>query len=777
MAVDRSKFRTCQQTSFCRRHRDDRSKPAFDYRLLSDSIRFHGNQDDANADRDADRDADNGKEDGDGSNANANTNANDLLGKDDNITYYQKMKRFLSRSSTPGNDTIDPYVKGPPPFFTATLVNTSPDSYYSTGTSAGTGTGEEELDLAIHLHQDGVARLRITERYDAGHANADHEEEAPFAKNARWTSDELILNHEEMIGVDGKQVKVLDWNQVSDLVHKIHHHADAEEQQLDKDNFVAFQYGDLNHGGVDVGADADVNVNAALLLVQFQPFAIHMWRTGSAEMAQTEQPIVSFNSEQLFHFEVRRLKEQKQKHQHRENGNSDNEKEHGGGDVDVDVDVKVDKHGGKEVVGYWEDGLAIYADGTREEKKETDGEHANTDITAAATAAPTESSTFQIDTEGMWEEKFSSHHDSKPHGPTSVGADITFPASSHIFGLPEHASSTQLQSTKGEGAHYKEPYRLYNLDVFEYELDETMALYGEVPLIVSQSLEGGSVGVFWFNPSETFVDVEHVNDDQHKVAKTHWISESGIVDLFLLPGPNPKTLYEQYARLTGRVSLPPMFSLGYHQCRWNYRDEDDVYQVHGKFEELDYPYDVLWLDIEHTDGKRYFTWDDNQFPNPIPMQEKLSGQGRKMVTIVDPHIKRDDKYYIHKEATAKGLYIKDQTGEKDYDGWCWPGSSSYLDFTNEKVRSWWADQFAYNRYIGSTPSLYTWNDMNEPSVFNGPEISMQKDLMNLDGVEHREWHNLYGLLFQRATAEGLVRRNKGGNIRPFVLSRSFFAGR
>lgn len=96
------------------------------------------------------------------------------------------------------------------------------------------------------------------------------------------------------------------------------------------------------------------------------------------------------------------------------------------------------------------------------------------------------------------------------------------------------------------------------------------------------------------------------------------------------------------------------------------------------------------------------------------------------MTIVDPHVKRDDRYYIHKEATAKGLYIKDKDGQKDFDGWCWPGSSSYLDFTNEKARSWWADQFGYDRYHGSTPSLYTWNDMNEPSVFNGPEGNLSE---------------------------------------------------
>jgi mannosyl-oligosaccharide alpha-1,3-glucosidase len=66
--------------------------------------------------------------------------------------------------------------------------------------------------------------------------------------------------------------------------------------------------------------------------------------------------------------------------------------------------------------------------------------------------------------------------------------------------------------------------------------------------------------------------------------------------------------------------------------------------------------------------------------------------------------------------------------------------------------------------------------MNEPSVSNGPEISMQKHLLNLNGMEHRDFHNLYGMLFQRSTMEGLIRRNKGENIRLFVLSRAFFAG-
>ena len=72
------------------------------------------------------------------------------------------------------------------------------------------------------------------------------------------------------------------------------------------------------------------------------------------------------------------------------------------------------------------------------------------------------------------------------------------------------------------------------------------------------------------------------------------------------------------------------------------------------------------LDIERTDGKRYFTWDNLLFPNLGEMQNKLIAKGRHMVAIVDPHIKRDDGFLLHKEATQKRYYVKDVHG-KDYD--------------------------------------------------------------------------------------------------------------
>ena len=109
------------------------------------------------------------------------------------------------------------------------------------------------------------------------------------------------------------------------------------------------------------------------------------------------------------------------------------------------------------------------------------------------------------------------------------------------------------------------------------------------------------------------------------------------------------------------------------------------------------------------------------------MLDNIASKGRKMVTIIDPHIKRDDNYYIHKEASASGLYVTKKDGDQ-YEGWCWPGSSSWPDFLRDDVTKWWISKFQYDNYKHSSNDLFTWNDMNEPSVFSGPEITMQKDV-------------------------------------------------
>lgn len=195
-------------------------------------------------------------------------------------------------------------------------------------------------------------------------------------------------------------------------------------------------------------------------------------------------------------------------------------------------------HAGKTIVDYGEDGLAVYSDGTKQAA--TSGRFATPaaeggEADAAAAAAPADTHAG----DALWDESFGSHRDPKPFGPSSVGMDFTFEGSSHVYGLAEHAAPHNLPSTTGTGASYKDPYRMYTLDVYDYELDSPMALYGGVPLIYAHSAQQ-TVGVLWFNPTETFIDISRTESSFFSRGECHAVwQRSAEAARECHDGPNP----------------------------------------------------------------------------------------------------------------------------------------------------------------------------------------------------------------------------------------------
>ncbi|ODV98038.1 hypothetical protein PACTADRAFT_47860 [Pachysolen tannophilus NRRL Y-2460] len=384
-----------------------------------------------------------------------------------------------------------------------------------------------------------------------------------------------------------------------------------------------------------------------------------------------------------------------------------------------------------------------------------------------------------------------SKNDKLPFGPESIGLDVSLLQIDTVFGLAEHSSmNLQLKDTSET-----DPYRLFNVDIFEYETESQFPMYGSIPFIMGVR-EDYSVGVFWVNGADTWVDVNKIYDGddvneqrqqqqqqvlsskKEKKTSTHWMSENGIIDLVIMVGKTPSEVNSKYGLVTGFTKLPALFSLGYHQCRWNYNDEEDVLNVHQNFDIYNISYDTIWLDVEYTDSKRYFTWKDQLFSDPIGMVNTLDETGRNLVVIIDPHIKAD--YFLSEEIEKRGIGIANSDNEKCYHGHCWPGESVWIDTFNPKAREYWITLFKNsttgNNFIGSASNIHIWNDMSEPSIFNGPETSAPKDLVHYGGWEHRSIHNIYGLTFHEATYEALQLRFANENKRPFILTRSFYSG-
>lgn len=310
-----------------------------------------------------------------------------------------------------------------------------------------------------------------------------------------------------------------------------------------------------------------------------------------------------------------------------------------------------------------------------------------------------------------------------------------------------------------------------------------MTLYGSIPFMHAHRKDS-TVGVFWLNAAETWVDIVKSKTSSNPLSlgiggrtdtRTHWFSESGLLDVFVFLGPSSRDVMQAYSDLTGPSQLPQQFAIAYHQCRWNYVTDEDVKDVDRKFDKHSIPYDVIWLDIEYTNGKKYFTWDAHTFADPIGMQKQLDTHGRKLVAIIDPHIKNEAGYPIVDELKSKNLAVKNKDGNI-YEGWCWPGSSHWIDAFSPAAVKWWQGLFSYNAFKGSAPNMFIWNDMNEPSVFNGPETTMPKDNLHHGGWEHRDVHNLNGMTLVNATYNALIHRDPKSPRRPFVLTRSFFAG-
>ncbi|MFA8341779.1 MAG: glycoside hydrolase family 31 protein [Rhodothermaceae bacterium] len=307
-------------------------------------------------------------------------------------------------------------------------------------------------------------------------------------------------------------------------------------------------------------------------------------------------------------------------------------------------------------------------------------------------------------------------------------------------------------------------YTNWNTDDYGYETDAD-PLYVSIPFFIG--VNNKSVyGIFFDNSHKTVFDFGASTDGEN-----YWFSAvDGEMNYYFISGKNVGKVIENYTDLTGRMKMPPMWSLGFQQCRWSYYPDTEVIRVAETFREKKIPADVIYLDINYMDGYRIFTWHPEHFSTPKETIDKLKEMGFHVVTIVDPGIKIDEKYPQFTDALEKDYFVKYPNG-KNYTGTVWPGRCHFPDFTRNDARTWWGKQF----HTLTVPGVEGfWNDMNEPAVW-GQNIPNFVEFDN-EGSKStlRECRNVYGFNMSRATFEGTKELMNGE--RPFVLTRAAYAG-
>lgn len=306
---------------------------------------------------------------------------------------------------------------------------------------------------------------------------------------------------------------------------------------------------------------------------------------------------------------------------------------------------------------------------------------------------------------------------------------------------------------------------MWNTDVYAPHNKDTVELYQSIPYFIVHSKQR-SYGLFFDNTFKTEFDTQTYSN------KYGMSADGGQIDFYLFVGEDLKEITSLYSELTGRMSLPPKWAIGYHQSRYSYRSEQEVLEVANRFKQEGIPIDCIFFDIHYMRDYRVFTFDKDHFSQPDKLISTLLDDGIKVVPIVDPGVKKDVQYSVYKEGVKKGLFCKYLDGQIYY-GDVWPGTSAFPDFMNPEARKWWGSLHKFYTDLGIEG---IWNDMNEPSVFNESKTMDLEVMHDVDGdlKPHLEMHNTYGLYMSKATAEGLAELVP--DKRPFVLTRAGYAG-
>jgi alpha-glucosidase len=303
-------------------------------------------------------------------------------------------------------------------------------------------------------------------------------------------------------------------------------------------------------------------------------------------------------------------------------------------------------------------------------------------------------------------------------------------------------------------------YVNWNTDAALHGLD-TDPLYKTFPFFIGLH-SGLTYGLFFDNTHKSYFDFGATTDEQMS-----WFgADAGDINYYFFGAQGVAQIMEDYTWLTGRMEMPPLWSLGYQQCRWSYMSAEEVLAIAENFRSAQIPADVIYCDIDYMDQYKIFTWNKETFPDPKGMIDKLKAMNFRLVTIVDPGIKVEPGYQQYDEGVAHNYFATYPDGEK-YAGNVWPGRCHFPDFFREDVRDWWGAAFTALTEPGVEGF---WNDMNEPAAW-GQNMPW---LVKFGDKFMPEIRNAYGMQMARATYDGT--KKILGNKRPFVLTRAAYSG-
>ncbi|KAK7909767.1 hypothetical protein WMY93_014451 [Mugilogobius chulae] len=302
----------------------------------------------------------------------------------------------------------------------------------------------------------------------------------------------------------------------------------------------------------------------------------------------------------------------------------------------------------------------------------------------------------------------------------------------------------------------------------------------------------------------------------------------GILDFYMVMGPTPELVVQEYTALVGRPVLPAYWSLGFQLCRYGYENDTEIKNLYTDMKAAGIPYDVQYADIDYMERQLDFMLDRVNFAGLPALVDEMRAEGMRFIFILDPAISGNETqpYPAFTNGIAQDVFIKypASLGGDIVWGKVWPDRpgvvvdpsldwdtqvelyrayAAFPDFFKTSTALWWKKEINdfYNNVVKFDG---IWIDMNEPASFvhgtvggkclgdqlleyppymppleskhmglNHKTLCMNSEqiLPNGKHVRHYDVHNLYGWSHTKPTYDALLDTTKKRGI---VVTRSTY---
>ena len=188
----------------------------------------------------------------------------------------------------------------------------------------------------------------------------------------------------------------------------------------------------------------------------------------------------------------------------------------------------------------------------------------------------------------------------------------------------------------------------------------------------------------------------------------------GVIDYYITINETPDKALISIHDIIGHPTLPPYWSLGFHQCRWGYSSTQEIRDVYENYVAHELPIDTFWGDIDILQDYRIFTLNNKEFKDLPNLIYELHEKNYKFVPIVDIGfpIKEEDEFYIRGKET--NAFIKSNYTKEDLISYVWPENAVFPDFFCTAGVDLW--KYAMKKYYQTIKYDGIWLDMNEPAM-------------------------------------------------------------